>query len=108
MKQDLKLNKENAIAFYRWVYLGEPAKAVDMYVGSKYIQHNPLVGNGKQAFIEYFSEMARHYPNKEINFVRAIAEGNSVAVFSGENYGWLPKMEKPHEIVEKYILPAIK
>ena len=80
MEHNLKLNKENAIAFYKKAYLGEPAKAVDMYVGSEYIQHNPVVGDGKQAFIEYFSEMARDYPNKEIKFVRAVAEGDLVAL----------------------------
>jgi predicted SnoaL-like aldol condensation-catalyzing enzyme len=59
---DLESNKENAIAFYRTAYSGDPAKAVEMYVGPEYIQHNPLVGDGKQAFIEYFDEMARDYP----------------------------------------------
>ena len=35
---------------------------------------------GKQGFIEYFNEMAKEYPNKEIEFVRAVAEGNLVAL----------------------------
>jgi len=80
MLNDLKENKQNAMAFYRTAYLGEPAKAVDMYVGAEYIQHNPLVGNGKQAFIDYFTEMAVQYPNKEIVFMRAVAEGDLVAL----------------------------
>ena len=80
MDQDLEANKNAAIAFYRTAYLGEPAKAVEMYVGAEYIQHNPLVGNGKRAFIEYFEEMAKDYPDKSIEFVRAVAEGNLVAL----------------------------
>jgi predicted SnoaL-like aldol condensation-catalyzing enzyme len=48
---DLEANKENAIAFYRTAYSGDPAKAVEIYVGPEYVQHNPLVGDGKQAFI---------------------------------------------------------
>ena len=60
MEQDLELNKKNAIAFYRMAYLGEPAKAVAQYVGADYIQHNPLVADGKQAFIDYFEEMAEN------------------------------------------------
>jgi predicted SnoaL-like aldol condensation-catalyzing enzyme len=78
--RDLQVNKENAIEFYKMAYAGEPEKAVELYVGTSYIQHNPLVGNGKQAFIDYFIEMAKDYPEKSINFVRAIAEGDLVAL----------------------------
>ncbi len=46
MTHDLKANKDNAIAFYKTAYLGDPATAVNSYVGDDYIQHNPLVGNG--------------------------------------------------------------
>jgi predicted SnoaL-like aldol condensation-catalyzing enzyme len=80
MNHDLEANKKNAIAFYNTAYLGEPLKAVEQYVGAEYIQHNPLVADGKQSFIDYFSEMARDYPDKSIEFVRAIAEGNLVAL----------------------------
>ncbi len=80
MAQDLEANKQNAIAFYRMAYLGNPTEAVKQFVGAEYIQHNPLVGNGKQAFIDYFDEMARDYPEKEIAFIRAVAEGDLVAL----------------------------
>ncbi|WP_417597906.1 nuclear transport factor 2 family protein [Oceanospirillum sp.] len=80
MSQNLEANKQNAIEFYRTAYLGDPVKAVEQYVGAEYIQHNPLVGEGKAAFIEYFSEMARDYPDKRIEFVRAVAEDDLVAL----------------------------
>ena len=80
MSHDLEKNKQNAIAFYRTAYLGEPAKAVELYVGDDYIQHNPVVKNGKSGFIEYFEEMQRDYPEKNIEFVRAISEGELVAL----------------------------
>jgi len=86
MKHDLAANKQNAIDFYRTAYLGEPAKAVDRYVGAKYIQHNPLVGDGKQAFIDYFEKMRRDYPGKTIEFVRAIAEGDLVALHTHQTW----------------------
>ena len=76
----LQDNKENAIAFYKTAYLGEPEKAVELYVGDDYIQHNPVVADGKQSFIDYFTEMERDYPGKKIDFVRAIAEGELVAL----------------------------
>lgn len=82
----LETNKQNAIDFYRTAYLGEPAKAVDRYVGAEYIQHNPLVANGKQAFIGYFTEMHRQYPDKQIVFVRAVAEGDLVALHTHQTW----------------------
>lgn len=86
MKHDLKLNKQNAIAFYRAAYLGDPSKAVEKYVGVEYIQHNPMVADGKQAFIDYFEEMAQLYPDKSIEFVRTIAGGNLVALHTHQTW----------------------
>lgn len=80
MNQNLKKNKENAIAFYKMAYDGSPRKAVELFVGSEYIQHNPLVGDGKEPFIEYFERMAKEYPEKSIKFVRSVAEGDLVAL----------------------------
>jgi len=86
MKHDLEANKQNAIEFYRTAYLGEPKKAVAAYVGAEYIQHNPLVGDGRQAFIDYFAEMERDYPGKSIEFVRAVAEGDLVALHTHQTW----------------------
>ncbi|MGB5482129.1 MAG: nuclear transport factor 2 family protein [Eudoraea sp.] len=80
MKKTLKQNKENAIAFYKMAYYGNPKKAVELYVGAKYIQHNPLVGDGTQPFIDYFNRMATEYPDKSIEFRRSVAEGDLVAL----------------------------
>ncbi len=80
MSENLNRNKENAIAFYRMSYEGNPREAVQLYVGSDYIQHNPLVGDGKEPFIKYFERMAREYPDKSIEFVREVAEGNLVVL----------------------------
>ena len=77
---NLAENKENAIAFYQMAFLGEPTKAVELYVGDMYIQHNPDVADGKEGFIEYFDRMQAEYPVKSIEFVRSVAEGNLVAV----------------------------
>lgn len=86
MKHNLEANKHNAIVFYQTAYLGNPAKAVELYVGSEYIQHNPVVGDGKQPFIDYFEEMARDYPDKSIEFVRAVAEGDLVALHTHQTW----------------------
>ncbi|UUO08535.1 nuclear transport factor 2 family protein [Blastopirellula sp. J2-11] len=86
MQIDLEANKQNAIAFYRTAFVGDPMKAVELYVGAEYIQHNPLVGDGKQAFIDYFTEMQVQYPEKKIQFVRAVAEGDLVALHTHQTW----------------------
>ena len=86
MQNDLEANRQNAIAFYRMAYLGDPAGAVELFVGAEYIQHNPLVGDGKRPFIDYFIEMAEQYPGKEIEFVRAVAEGDLVALHTHQTW----------------------
>lgn len=86
MTQDLEFNKQHAIAFYRTAYLGDPGAAVQRYVGDEYIQHNPAVGDGKQAFIDYFEEMYQDYPGKSIEFVRAIAQGDLVALHTHQTW----------------------
>lgn len=86
MNQNLKINKNSAIEFYRMSYEGHPRKAVELYVGNEYIQHNPLVGDGTEPFISYFEKMAKEYPDKSIDFIRAIAEGNLVALHTHQKW----------------------
>ena len=78
---NLEKNKNNAMAFYDLMFNQcEPRQAVDKYTGDQYIQHNPHVGDGKEAFIEYFERMAGEYPGKKTTFKRAIAENNYVVL----------------------------
>jgi predicted SnoaL-like aldol condensation-catalyzing enzyme len=81
MTNDPDTNTQTAKAFYDLMFNQcKPRQAIEMYAGAEYIQHNPHVADGKEAFIAYFERMATEYPGKKTAFIRSVAQGDLVVL----------------------------
>ena len=80
-------NKETAKAFYELMFnQAQPREAIERFVGDRYIQHNPVVPDGKDGFIAYFERMAKEYPGKRVHIIRALAEGDLVVLHTRQEW----------------------
>lgn len=68
--------------FYNKVFIAKNASAVVNYLEQDYIQHNPNVPTGRQAFINAFTQIFKQNPNFSIQIKRIYTDGNYVIVHS--------------------------
>jgi predicted SnoaL-like aldol condensation-catalyzing enzyme len=79
---DLERNKQIVVDYYQTAFDGEPEKAVELYVGDQYVQHNPMAANGTEAFIGFVKWLRGENPELKLDIKRVVAEGNLVVTHS--------------------------
>ena len=86
---DLEQNKRTVVEYYELAFNEhKPEEAVDRYVGSRYIQHNPQAPDGPEAFIAF----VKAFPEIGVDIRRVIAEDDLVVThgvvkFTAEDRG---------------------
>lgn len=74
-------NARVVTAFYDLAFnQHQPTEAARLYIGDRYIQHNPNVPNGAEAFYGYFEGHFRENPQSRVTIHRVIADGDLVAL----------------------------
>ena len=80
-KARLERNKQTVTAFYTtFMNDHDPEGAMRKYAGAEYRQHNPFVGDGKEAFIAFFKDRFQRVPKTRMEIKRVVAEGDFVVV----------------------------
>ncbi|WP_427791960.1 nuclear transport factor 2 family protein [Brevundimonas diminuta] len=74
-------NARIVVAFYDLAFnQHRPTEAARLYIGDRYIQHNPDVPNGSEPFYAYFESFFRDNPQSRATIHRVIADGDLVAL----------------------------
>ncbi|MEK2644912.1 nuclear transport factor 2 family protein [Bdellovibrio sp. BCCA] len=78
---NVEANKKLVRDFYEMAFnQHKPTEAAKKYIGSKYIQHNPYVPNGAEAFYSYFEKHFKENPKSHVEIKRVMGDGDLVAL----------------------------
>jgi predicted SnoaL-like aldol condensation-catalyzing enzyme len=74
-------NKKIVRDFYELAFnQHKPTEAAKRYIGTRYVQHNPYVPNGAEAFYSYFEGFFKEHPKSRVEIKRVLADGDLVVL----------------------------
>jgi predicted SnoaL-like aldol condensation-catalyzing enzyme len=74
--------KDLAVAFLNLAASGRVREAYSKHVSSNFHHHNPFFKDGAEALMTGMEENARQFPQKRLDVLRALEDGDLVAVHS--------------------------
>jgi predicted SnoaL-like aldol condensation-catalyzing enzyme len=80
-------NKNMVVYFYQELFGNKNIDIVDEYIAEDYIQHNPLVADGRQALKDALSVWFKDAQKENVDFQRVIAEDDLVVVHTRSVFG---------------------
>ena len=75
-------NKEIAVSFLKLAATGKVGEAYEKYVHPEFRHHNPYFKGDRQSLQEAMAEAAQQSPNKSLEVMRTLEDGDLVAVHS--------------------------
>lgn len=73
-------NRKLVVEFYEKVFIHHDVESGIEVLAESYIQHNPVVPNGKQGFASFFEKLFKEYPEGAARIIRVAADGDFVWV----------------------------
>jgi predicted SnoaL-like aldol condensation-catalyzing enzyme len=78
--QNLAANKKAVVEFYEKAINDKDFDAASRYLGSRYIQHNPVAADGPEGLKAFIGFLRSKFPNSKSEIKRVIAEGDYVVL----------------------------
>ena len=78
--QNLAANKKAVVEFYQKAINDKDFDAAAKYLGSRYIQHNPVAADGPEGLKGFIGFLKSKFPNSKSEIKRVIAEGDYVVL----------------------------
>jgi predicted SnoaL-like aldol condensation-catalyzing enzyme len=85
--QEETQNKKLVADFYQELFGDKNIEAIDRYIGETYIQHNPLLPDGKEALKEAVKIWFKNTPKEKVDIRHIGADGDLVYIHTKVDFG---------------------
>jgi predicted SnoaL-like aldol condensation-catalyzing enzyme len=75
-------NREAVQRFCEIAFNEHQIAAAADFIRDEYIQHSPYLADGREPFVDYFTDFFAEYPRARMHIKRIVAEGDYVVVHS--------------------------
>jgi predicted SnoaL-like aldol condensation-catalyzing enzyme len=79
-ERQMEANKKNVVEFYNKALNDKDFDAARMYMGSRYIQHNPIAADGPEGLKAFIQFLRDKFPRSRSEIKRVFADGDYVIV----------------------------
>ena len=86
-RDQLEANKKLVADFYQELFGDKNVEAIDKYIGDTYIQHNPILPDGKDVLKQGAAQWFKDAPKEKIDIHHLSADGDLVYIHTKSTIG---------------------